>query len=453
MSFWNRFMTHTVKGATAHKEAVKSAPAVVPAIQPYAMERTSDDSAEIVLYGDIVSSRPTDWWGDPIDGQYIILSEFLEDLKRVEDVAHLTVRIHSAGGNAYDAMVIHNRLQSMAAEVTVIVDGVAMSGGSLIMCAGDDVQVYPGSLVMIHKCWSFLFGGYNASELRKMADSNDAVDRSQAAIYQAKTGIDPQELMIMMEAETYMTGQEAVNKGFADELVEGSDGLEVAASADRRTLFAGGRPVWATTRKGGIPTIIPTVNPEASAPVAINTPKPTQTGRQNGGNTMANTLEELWKENPVLAEQLMAEAQAAASASDAAATPAAPLAFTSATAAPTAPATEAPIDPVAAERDRIQEIDALAGLFDTETISAAKYGDTACTAQEMVYRAAQKAAKQGSKFLAALEADTGASGAQGVGAAVSTGGDGVGDNLTPAQLMAKGRADAKALIKTEKEDG
>ena len=80
-----------------------------------------------------MSERPTDWDGKPIDGQYIILNEFMEDLKQVEDAAHLTIHIHSAGGNAYDAMAIHNRLKSLTAEVTVIVDGVAMSGGSLIM--------------------------------------------------------------------------------------------------------------------------------------------------------------------------------------------------------------------------------------------------------------------------------------------------------------------------------
>lgn len=460
MSFWNKFATRAAKTATAYNAAVAPVPMTGLAIQPYAMERTGADSAEIVLYGDIVSERPTHWWtGEPLDGQYIILSEFLADLKQVEDVSNLTVRIHSAGGNAHDALTIHNRLKSLKAYVTVIIDGVAMSGGAMIACSGDIVQVFPGSLIMIHRCWGYAVG--NADDLRKAADGYDATDRSQAAIFNAKTGLGTDELLAMMSAETYLTGQEAIDKGFADELVEGSS-LEVAASADRRTLFAGGYPVWASTRSGGIPAAIPTVTPEASATVATNTKQPAQTGSQNGGKTMAKTLEELRQENPELAEQLMAEARAAAAPAPAASAPAAPAAAAPAPtpAAQTVPPTPAPSaapstpDPVAAERQRLQEIDAVAGLFDAETVNAAKYGDTACSAQEMVYRAAQKATQQGQAFLTGLEADTKASGVQQVGAAASTGAGGAGDgkNLTPEQLMAQGRADAKALNKTEKEE-
>ena len=130
---------------------------------------------------------------------------------------------------------------------------------------------------------------------------------------------------------------------------------------------------------------------------------------------MAKTLEELRKEDPALAEQLMAEARAAVSASGAPAAPAAP---------PTPSAQgSVDVDPVQAERQRLQDIDALASVFDAETINAAKYGEHRCTAQEMVYAAAQKASQQGGKFLAALMADTKGSGAQDVGAANGAGSD------------------------------
>ena len=169
---------------------------------PYTMERTGESEAEICLYGDIVARRPKDWWtGQPVEGNFIILSEFLDDLKKVEDVSKLTVRIHSAGGNAYEAIAIHNRLKELDAEVTVIVDGIAMSGGSLIMCAGNKVKVNPSSLVMIHKCWSFFWDAMNADDLRKQADINDAVDKAQAAIYHTKTGLDEKDILTMMSNE------------------------------------------------------------------------------------------------------------------------------------------------------------------------------------------------------------------------------------------------------------
>ena len=151
---------------------------------------------------------------------------------------------------------------------------------------------------------------------------------------------------------------------------------------------------------------------------------------------MANTLEELRAENPALTEQLLAEARAAVSASG---SPAAPP--------PAGPAAQnqAATDPVQAERTRIQEIDALAGLYDEETIQAAKYGENACTAQEMAYRAAQKAAQQGKKYLDNMGDDYKASGAQGVSAAPPAGDKG---SVNPIE---QARADARAFNERRKE--
>mgnify|MGYP000458463346 CR=1 FL=1 len=162
----------------------------------YAMASTDGQSADITMYGKIVDTQPTDWWtGEPIPGQYIIESEFLSDLQQVEHCSEITIRMDSVGGDAGVSILIHNRLRELAAKgtkLTCIVDGVAMSGGSLIMCACDTVKANPSSLVMIHKCWSLIWGNYNADELRKAADANDAWDKSQVSIYKRKTGLSNQ---------------------------------------------------------------------------------------------------------------------------------------------------------------------------------------------------------------------------------------------------------------------
>lgn len=163
---------------------------------------------------------------------------------------------------------------------------------------------------------------------------------------------------------------------------------------------------------------------------------------------MAKTLEELRTENPALAEALMAEAKAVVSASGAAVP-----ALSTPTATPT-PQASGNIDPAEAERQRLQDIDALASVFDAETINAAKYGEHRCTAQEMVYAAAQKASQQGGKFLAALMADTKGSGAQDVGAANGAGSDGIGGTGgedSPQAVVAQAQADAKAFNERKKE--
>lgn len=407
----------------------------------YAMATADGQSAEITMYGDIYEQHPTDWWGDPVEGQFITLSEFLDDLGQIAACKDITIRMNSYGGDAGASNTIHNRLRELArdgAKLTCIVDGVAMSGGSLIMCACDTVKVNPSSLIMIHKCWGFFWGGYNADELREAAGQYDAWDKAQVAIYKRKTGLTETVLSHMMSDTTYMTGREAGEKGFADELLEDAEPLDVAASADGRRLFVRGRTIHLTAGMFA-PDNIPTVTPEASAPDMTNTPRQAQSPGGKEGNTMARNLEELRAENPELAEQLMAEARAAVSAAGQAPAAAAP-------AQQAAPQT-AEDDPAQVERQRIQDIDALASLYDAESIREAKYGDHPCTAQELAYRMAQKAAQTGKGYMAALEADTSASGAQQVGAANNEGAPA--GELTPEQRMAKGRADAKALNKKE----
>ncbi len=417
--------------------------------KPYTMAMVDGENAEITMYGEIVEAQPVDWWtGEHIEGAFIVQTEFLKDLEEVAGAKALTIRMDSIGGNAGVSILIHNRLRDMATKGTklkCIVDGVAMSGGSLIMCACDEVEVNPSSLVMIHKCWGSLWGGYNADELRALASEYDAWDKAQVSIYKRKCSLSDQVISNMMAKTTYMTGAEAVEKGFADKLLEDAKPLDIAASADKRSLFVRGRQFHLTPGMFA-PDAIPTVTPEASAPVETNKNQPAQTGGQNGGNIMAKTLEELRKEDPALAEQLMAEARAAVSASGAPAAPAAPP-------IPSAQGS-VDVDPVQAERQRLQDIDALASVFDAETINAAKYGEHRCTAQEMVYAAAQKASQQGGKFLAALMADTKGSGAQDVGAANGAGSDGTGDTGgedTPQAMAAQAKLDAQTFNARKKE--
>ena len=427
---------------------------------PYTMAMVDGENAEITMYGEIVEAQPMDWWtGEPIEGSFIIQTEFLRDLESVAGAKSLTIRMNSVGGDAGVAILIHNRLRELAAQgttLTCIVDGVAMSGGSLIMSACDIVIVNPASIVMIHKCWSSLWGGYNADELKELAARNEAWDKAQVSIYKRKCGLSDMVISNMMAKTTYMTGTEAVEKGFANKVLEDAAPLDIAASADGRSLFVRGKQFHLTPGMFA-PDSIPTVTSEGSKPpVEANKTQPAQTGGQNGGNTMAKTLEELRAENPALADALMAEAliacqsKAAVSASGAAVVPAASTASVASTATPT-PQASGNIDPAEAERQRLQDIDALAGVFDAETIQAAKYGEHRSTAQEMVYRAAQKASQQSKAFLAAMAADTAASGAQNVGAANGGDGDGAGGPDTPQAVVAQARADAKAFNERKKE--
>lgn len=386
----------------------------------YSMATQDGTNAEITLYGDIYEQQPTNWYGEPVEGQFITLDEFLEDLKQIEGCKALTIRMNSYGGDAGVSNVIHNRLREMArggAALTCIVDGVAMSGGSLIMCACDTIKVNPSSIIMIHKCWTFLWGGYNADELRGQANQQDAWDKMQMEIYKRKTGLTDADILGMMAETTHMTGREAVEKGFADELIEDAEPLGIAASADGRTLFVRGRAMHITAGMF-LPDSIPTVTPGASAAVLTNK-KPEEVAGQKGGNSM--TTEELRAQYPDQVAEVEAEARAAVD---------------------TSAATNSAVK---AERNRLAAIDEVAGLFDPQLVHEAKYGDTPCTAAELALKAAQKAAKQGSKFLADATDDAAASGAGAVGAVPPADGDGGKNPIEQA------RADAKAFNARKKE--
>lgn len=344
--------------------------------QFYTMASSDGQSAEITMYGDIVEQQPTDWWtGEPIPGQYIVLSEFLDDLEQISGCKDITIRMNSYGGDAGVSNTIHNRLRELArngAKLTCIVDGVAMSGGSLIMCACDTVRANPSSLIMIHKCWTFLWGGYNADEMREAAGQNDAWDKMQVEIYKRKTGLSDTVLLHMMGDTTYMTGREAKEKGFVDELIDDAEPTNIAASADGRSLFVRGRQMHLAPGMFA-PDNIPTVTPEASAAVETNKQPEASGNTEKGGNHM--TTQELRAQYPEQVAEVEAEARAAVD------------------------NTEAVNAAVQAERTRMQEIDAVAGLFDAESVREAKYGEHPISAQELAYQAAQNAAKQGTAFM------------------------------------------------------
>ena len=361
----------------------------------YTMATVEDNKAEITMYGTIVEQRPTDWWGEPVEGQFIIESEFLEDLEQVSKCSEITIRMNSCGGDAGVSVFIHNRLRELAANGTnliCIVDGVAMSGGSLIMCACDTVKVNPSSLVMIHKCWSFLFGGYNADELRNMAKTQDAYDKSQISIYQRKTKLSETVLSHMMGDTTYMTGKEAVEKGFADVLLEDAEPIEIAASADGKSLFVKGKQMHLAPGMFA-PDSIPTVTPEAPASDEANkTNMMGQPSAKEGGIAMAKTVQELREEFPELVAQLETDIRNTISSENESAIATA----------------------VSEERNRIKEIDEIGSLFDTELVNSAKYGEKPCSAQELALLAAKQAKQNGQNFMTNLESDAGASGANDV---------------------------------------
>jgi ATP-dependent protease ClpP protease subunit len=374
--------------------------------------------AVIIFYGTILESRPIDYWtGEEIKGNFITLDEFLEDLKTIESAQKLVMRINSLGGDSNVSTVIHNRLKSTQAYKTAIIDGAAMSGGTHIACAADEVWVYASSQYMIHECWTYLWGAYNASELRSELKGFDATDKAQVEIYKKRTGKSEEELLEMMQGPAFLVGQEIVDAGFADKLID-DDNQDIVfqASEVNHAMFVNGIPMPMSMQAFAKMTKATGMTNAAFMAGDKNKNEPGQSGKEEGA-IMAKNLEELRVENPDLAEQLVKEAKAEAKEMQASA--------------------------VESERTRISQIDAIAAMYDDEAVEEAKYGKTACSAQEFAYREAQKASKAGNGALGDLMEDFKASGAKDVPAA-ETPEEPIGE-MTGEQKIKAGRAAVKKV--------
>lgn len=132
----------------------------------------------------------------------------------------ITVWINSPGGDCIAAAQIYNMLMDYKGNVTVKVDGIAASAASVIAMAGTKVLVSPVSMLMIHNPMTVAFG--NSAEMQKAIDMLDSVKDSILNAYEIKTGLSRAKLSHLMDAETWMDANKAIELGFADELMQRS---------------------------------------------------------------------------------------------------------------------------------------------------------------------------------------------------------------------------------------
>lgn len=183
---------------------------------------------ELQLYGIIESET---WWGDEITPQ-----TFKSEMDSLGDISELNVYINSDGGDVFAGQAIHSMLKRHKAHVNVYIDGIAASIASVIAMAGDTVYMPRNSMMMIHSPWTIAMG--NATDFRKMADDLDAARESMIAAYQDKSGVERDELISLLESETWLSAERAVELGFADEIEQTK---QIAAAVRNGSLTINGQ--------------------------------------------------------------------------------------------------------------------------------------------------------------------------------------------------------------------
>jgi ATP-dependent Clp protease protease subunit len=172
------------------------------------------DEATVYIYQEIES-----FWG-------VSAHDFVRELAGIK-ASTIHVRINSPGGDVFDGMAIYNALKRHPSEIVTHVDGLAASAASIIALAGDRVVMGVGSFLMIHNAWGIVIG--DAKDMREMADSLEKITGSLAGIYATRTGKPADEIQAMLDAETWLSAEEAVEGGFADET---EDAPKASASFD-----------------------------------------------------------------------------------------------------------------------------------------------------------------------------------------------------------------------------
>lgn len=174
-------------------------------------EEARDQSADMYIDGEITA--------DEYEETDVSAAGFRDALKQLGDIKQLNLYINSPGGDVFQGIAIYNMLKRLKAKVNVYVDGVAASIASVIAMAGDTIFMPSNSMLMIHNPYTLAMG--NANELRKAADDMDQITKASKESYLAKTGdkLTDEKLQELMDNETWLTAQEAVDYGLADEVL------------------------------------------------------------------------------------------------------------------------------------------------------------------------------------------------------------------------------------------
>lgn len=165
----------------------------------------ANDVATINIFGDITSM--------PWNENDVTAANLSKQLEQMNDVNEINVYISSYGGEVAEGLCIYNALKRHKAKVRTYCTGFACSIASVIFMAGDERIMSDSSLLMIHNAWTFAEG--NAEELRKQADDLEKITQASVIAYKAHSNLSEEEIKALMDAETWILPEEAIEYGFA----------------------------------------------------------------------------------------------------------------------------------------------------------------------------------------------------------------------------------------------
>ena len=170
----------------------------------YKIEASANDQAEILVY-------------DVIGWPYNDAGDLVRYVNSLGD-KDILVRLNTPGGDVFDGMAIFNSLANHKGKVTIRIEALAASMGSVLAMAGKEIQAYGNTMMMIHDPWTYMAG--NQYELRDMADLLEKISGNMLDVYTGRSKVGKREMKEIMKAETWYTAKEAKEKGFINTILE-----------------------------------------------------------------------------------------------------------------------------------------------------------------------------------------------------------------------------------------
>jgi hypothetical protein len=292
------------------------------------------------------------------------------------------VRINSGGGSVFAAYAIMNLLKSHKAQIITYNDGIAASAATIIAMAGDKIVTALGSVWMVHLPSVVVWDIFNVKDLDKLQNRLATIGANMVEIYHHRTGIDKAALEKMLEEETWMTGTEAKEKGFADEVTDAAVDAHLNTDGVTATFNDLVVSLEGVANRAALVAMIGRAKPGAhgAGPAQTAQNKPAAPAPANNNGKRVNeevfmNLEELKSKRPEIYKAAFGEGLAEGAAQGA-----------------------------ASERERIKAIDAMA-LPGLEALTDKAKFETGISAGEYAVEVVKAQKAQGAKFLAAAQED------------------------------------------------
>ncbi|MCL2107805.1 MAG: Clp protease ClpP [Oscillospiraceae bacterium] len=382
----------------------------IPCDMVWNISQVNSQLTEIYIYDNIANKQSTDFWTGK-KGTEITPTQFNEDINKVV-TPEICVRINSGGGSVFAAEAIRTAIREKRAKgktVTCKIDGFCGSAAVGISAACEKTSIAASGYLMIHDPSVFVYGYCSEADFSKNAVMLNKIKKGLIAAYVDKTCKTDEELSALMTAETWYTGEEAVENGFCDELLfeepDESDSQNALSNSSKApenmSIFNASMSMYRNIPKSLLNSRRVNLNGgifnEASPPGSGNQNPISQESQENQENQKGvensmeiKTVEELRAAHPELTAQIAAEA-------------------------------------TAAERKRIQDIEnvALAGF--EEVINKAKF-ESPVAASEVALQIIAEQKKQGTSYLAKVSEDVADSG---IGSVESGAYEGLSDESDP----------------------